>query len=162
MVEERSGFLTAYRIVKKNYAKYAFDGEVARLHGGRWNSKGSPAVYLSDSIPLAILEILVNLDDQASLFEWCLFEVLIPDEEIFDLPHDHLPNDWRENPAPSSTMAMGDTWIEQNQSLALKVPSATVPMGGFNIVINPKNTQFDSMVNGVKPEPFEIDPRLLD
>jgi hypothetical protein len=38
---------TTWRIVKRRYASSAFDGEGARLYGGRWNSPGTPVVYSS-------------------------------------------------------------------------------------------------------------------
>ena len=55
--------ITVYRIVKTKWAETAFDGEGARLFGGRWNSKGQSCVYLAGSESLAILEILVHLDN---------------------------------------------------------------------------------------------------
>ena len=158
-VEER-GIQTAYRIVKKKYRYNAFDGEGARLYGGRWNSKGKKAVYLSDAIPLAILEILVHLDDQAVLSEWCLFESIIPEDQILELPARALPQNWREHPAPVSTMVIGDTWLRGNESLALKVPSVTVPMGGHNLILNPSHPEFEKLLETMRWQPIEIDPRL--
>ena len=41
-----------YRLVKRKWLQTAFDGEGARLYGGRWNSKGKAGVYLpADSLP---------------------------------------------------------------------------------------------------------------
>ncbi|MBX9737808.1 MAG: RES domain-containing protein, partial [Phycisphaerales bacterium] len=37
----------AFRIVQSRFKQDAFSGEGARIHGGRWNSPGIPAVYLS-------------------------------------------------------------------------------------------------------------------
>ena len=53
--------MRAYRLAKARYADTALDGSGAKAHGGRWNSKGVPMVYASDSIALAALELLVHL-----------------------------------------------------------------------------------------------------
>ena len=37
-------------------------GEGARLYGGRYNPKDIPAVYASQTIALAVLEVLVHLN----------------------------------------------------------------------------------------------------
>jgi RES domain-containing protein len=47
-------------VVRRRYAGLA--GEGARLYGGRYNPPGIPAVYTSQSIALAVLEILVHID----------------------------------------------------------------------------------------------------
>lgn len=57
--------LSTFRIVKSRWASTAFDGEGARLHGGRWNSVGTRMVYTSASRSLAALEILVHLQGPA-------------------------------------------------------------------------------------------------
>ena len=49
-----------WRICKRAHA--AFDGEGARLAGGRWNRRGTRMVYASGSLSLAALEILVHCD----------------------------------------------------------------------------------------------------
>ena len=58
---------TGWRIVKTKYAAQAFDGEGARLYGGRWNSPGLRMVYNSENVALAALEILRHLV-KSSLF----------------------------------------------------------------------------------------------
>jgi RES domain-containing protein len=49
-----------YRLVKSRFAEQAFDGEGAKLAGGRWNSKGVTIAYAADSIALAALELLAR------------------------------------------------------------------------------------------------------
>ena len=41
--------MRVWRLVKTKYAASAFDGDGARMHGGRWNSVGVAAVYGADS-----------------------------------------------------------------------------------------------------------------
>jgi hypothetical protein len=52
--------VTTYRVVRRPYA--GLNGEGARRYGGRFNPPGVPAVYTSQSIALALLEILVHID----------------------------------------------------------------------------------------------------
>jgi len=59
--------ITAWRITKRKHKEVAFTGEGAEESGGRWNSEGTRIVYASSSISLAILEILVNLQDDKIL-----------------------------------------------------------------------------------------------
>ncbi len=160
-IKKKASTLRAYRIVKDKYCDNAFDGEGARLHGGRWNSKGTSAVYLSDSVSLAILEVLIHTNDQRSLANWCLFEMELPLDEVVELPIDMLPEDWNSSPAASSTMIMGDVWLRSDGPIALRVPSTAVPFGGNNFVINPQHPRFAKLIQGVAPFGVDIDPRLL-
>ena len=54
--------LTGWRIVPEDSAAKAFDGEGARLYGGRWNSVGVAMVYASQHKSLAALEARVHID----------------------------------------------------------------------------------------------------
>ena len=53
--------ITTWRITKAQHAHTAYDGEGARLAGGRWNKIGIPMIYTADSLALAALEIMVHL-----------------------------------------------------------------------------------------------------
>ena len=61
--------VTVWRICAPKYADTAYSGEGARIHGGRWNSKGRSVVYASESISLAVLEQLVHVEDLTALDE---------------------------------------------------------------------------------------------
>ena len=57
----------SWRLVHARYVAHAFDGEGARLYGGRWNSPGRPAVYTAGSLALAALEVLVHMQSRKAL-----------------------------------------------------------------------------------------------
>ena len=151
--------MRAYRLVKARHKDTALDGSGAKAHGGRWNSKGVAAVYASESVSLAALELLVHLHRSAVLNEYLLFSLEVPDEGVMWLDEGALPKDWRADPPPSSTAAIGDEWIASGLSLALSVPSTLVPMQR-NLLLNPAHDAFDAVIARASVEPFSFDSRL--
>lgn len=150
---------TAWRIVKARYAEQAFDGEGARLYGGRWNSPGVRVVYASDSIALAALELLTQLNDATLLPKFVTIAAEFDAGLASELERPKLPRDWRSHPAPAELQQLGDGWVKRGSSLALRVPSAVVPQQS-NWLLNPEHPEFSSL-EIAKPEPFEFDLRLL-
>jgi|TARA_B100000929_G_scaffold196298_1_gene155715 RES domain-containing protein len=148
-----------YRLVKRKWLQAAFDGEGARLYGGRWNSKGKACVYLASAESLAMLEVMVHLEDNQLLKEYALLEVTFPEEVLMQLPEDVLPADWRAEPAPPSTAEIGDDWLEGRSSLALAVPSVVAPRE-MNYLLNPEHPDFQAMVDSAKEVDFSPDRRL--
>jgi RES domain-containing protein len=149
---------TAWRIVQSKHLAHAFDGEGARLFGGRWNSPGRRAVYCASSISLATLEMLVHLPSSAILRSYRLIPVEIPDALIATLGSDRLPKDWNRSPAPPELQELGDAWMDSLASAAWKVPSAIVPLEA-NFLLNPAHPGFAKLKIG-KPIDYPIDPRL--
>lgn len=145
--------------MKARHAGTAFDGEGARVYGGRWNSPGTRLAYASDSIALATLEVLAHLQSTAILQSYVLTAIGFPVElvEVPDLAS--LPRGWRRYPAPPENQAVGDRWVAEGRSLVLRVPSAIIPSAG-NFLINPQHPQFSRAVIA-RPERFAFDPRLL-
>ena len=52
---------SAWRIVRAARVNSAFTGEGARVYGGRWNSRGTAVIYVSEHESLAALELFVHL-----------------------------------------------------------------------------------------------------
>jgi RES domain-containing protein len=152
--------IVAWRIVKRRFAATAFDGEGARRFGGRWNSPVRPVVYVSESRALATLEILAGLGSTASLAAWVLIGVRFPDEIVTgveDLPGG-LPEGWEAVPPSHVSQDVGDRWLEQGASAALRVPSVIVPAES-NYLLNPVHPDFARVEIGT-PEELRLDPRL--
>lgn len=148
----------AWRIVKASRAATAFDGEGARLYGGRWNSPGTAVIYAAQSQSLAVLELLVHLQASQLLASYKSIPVDFADDLIETVnPSDLHPN-WRDYPAPSALQRFGDRWVAERRSAVLQVPSVVVP-GELNFIINPRHPDFVHIVPG-SPESFEFDPRL--
>jgi len=152
--------IKAYRVTHNDYRESAFSGEGARLHGGRWNEKGSPVVYLSSDPALAVLEVLVHLEDDEELDNFCMYEVELSEEQIFIIQDELMPENWKEYPAPSSTVSFGQTWIESQVSLAMRVPSVTLSYASYNYVLNVNHAQFHMVANNAILIPLDLDSRL--
>ncbi|WP_016955353.1 RES family NAD+ phosphorylase [Catenovulum agarivorans] len=150
--------ISIYRIVKKKWAASAFDGEGARLFGGRWNNKGKACVYAASSESLALLEILVHLESDAILNSYTLLKSKLPPTEIMTLGT--LPQNWRAEPAPAQTAVIGDQWLKSEQSLALQVPSVIVPRE-YNYLINPLHPAMKTVLASVEEIEISIDSRLV-
>jgi RES domain-containing protein len=149
----------AWRIVKNRHAEKAFDGEGARLYGGRWNSPGVAVVYASESRALATLEVLAGLQTNSPLPEYVLIPAEFDDSIVVAVEPEELSADWRRNPPPSSTQRIGDDWIASGASAVLKVPSALVPLES-NYLFNPRHPAFSKVRVG-QPERLAMDPRLI-
>ncbi|WP_303856665.1 RES family NAD+ phosphorylase [Salinicola salarius] len=149
----------AYRLVKRKYQDTAFDGEGARLYGGRWNSPGRACVYVASSESLALLEIMVHLESYRLLDAYALLRLTLPTVSILSVGVEDLPDNWQEAPAPAETAELGDGWLTSGQSLALALPSVVAPRE-FNYMLNPGHPLFDPIVAAAEPLPFKPDPRL--
>ena len=151
--------LTAWRIVKTRHAGAAFDGEGARLYGGRWSSAGVRVAYASESVALAALEVLAGIGKVSLLPSYSLISAQFDESELEILPLSSLPAGWRAYPAPPELQRIGDKWIAENRSLALQVPSAIIETEA-NYLLNPAHASFAS-VKVSAAAPFELDARLI-
>ena len=152
--------ITAYRIIKSKRVATAFDGEGARLYGGRWNSIGTRVVYVAGSRSLATLEILVHTEDISTIEgQYSIIPVTFPEELVLRIPPADLPKSWSSPEPLAETQMFGDRWIRESRSAALEIPSA-VTNEENNYLLNPSHPDFASVAIGVAV-PFRIDPRLI-
>jgi RES domain-containing protein len=148
----------ARRIVKAKHAAAAFSGDGARKYGGRWNSPGKPVVYVSSTMSLAILEMLVHHGSQELLKQYVLFEVTFDEGLLTAVDPAALPKRWRASPPAAAVQEVGDAWVAKGASVVLRVPSAIVPTE-FNYLLNPAHPDFARIAVGPK-QPVQFDPRL--
>lgn len=149
--------LTLWRIAKTRHADSAFTGEGARLYGGRWNSVGVRVAYASESIALATLEVLAGLQRSAVLTAYSLVSARIDEAGVETLVS--LPAGWRKYPPSHESQMVGDRWVAERRSLALRVPSAIIEAES-NYLLNPEHPDFGG-ISISAPEPFAFDARLL-
>ena len=151
--------MRVYRLCKRAYADPALDGEGARLWGGRWNPPGRPLVYTSGSLPLAVLELLVNAEAAQLPSDLVTVTIEIPDVvSMATIEAGALPRGWRDHPAPAAVQAIGAEWLDSGRSAVLRVPSAVLPTD-FNLLVNPRRPDASHVVVAARG-PFAWDPRL--
>lgn len=139
--------MRAWRICRAPFAGLSGDG--ARLYGGRWNSAGHPVIYAASTAALAVLEVRVHLDLPLDL---------LPDDYVLvtiDLGELSIENVAEIPPLPQ---AFGDTWLREQRSPLLRVPSAIVPES-TNLLLNVAHpASSDARVASTRP--FAFDRRL--
>lgn len=122
------------------------------IAGGRWNPIGTPILYTAEHLSLACLEVLVHLDKR-------------------QLPRDYVwsRTDLNATPAklcevmPTSIVAcqtLGAAWAGGNTALAVQVPSAVIPEGESNILLNAAHPAYQNLVSST-PRRFQFDQRLF-
>jgi len=150
--------INAWRIVSANHKDKAYTGDGARVHGGRWNSKGVAVVYTADSLALASIEMIVNLPAPKMLQKYVRISAYISLDLVLELSEVDLPEDWNSRPISPSTRAIGDRWVKEQSSAVLRVPSIVVP-DEYNYLLNPNHPDFVKIEIG-KPIIYYFDPRL--
>lgn len=129
------------------------------MFGGRWNHRGTRVVYTSSTLSLAVLELLVHLDDDELAKDYVGIPADIPDPvEITRIRASSLPREWRHFPRPQALADLGSRWAAARETAVLAVPSAIVPHE-LNYMLNPLHPHFTRIRIG-RPEPFSFDPRL--
>jgi RES domain-containing protein len=147
-----------YRISKSAHIR-DLTGVGARLYGGRWNHRGVPLLYTSESRSLATVEYLVHLSLPEAPRDLSMAKLEVPDDIVpGELDPSSLPKNWRKSPAPIKLAELGSEWAKSRRSLLLRVPSAVVEQE-HNILINPTHDDI-SRVKLVKIEPYRLDERL--
>lgn len=143
--------MNLWRLARASFA--ALDGEGARRFGGRWNSPGRPAVYLSDHPALAVLEVLVHLDLPGELLpdDYTLLTVTAEGASI--------AAEDQQFRSPARSRAAGDRFLEQGAACLLSVPSVIVPEAR-NLILNPRHPEAAKLAITARRR-FKFDPRLL-
>lgn len=138
-------------------------GAGAKQSGGRWNKKGTPVVYASESIALACLETLVHINAQGLPLTRYLVRIDIP-KKVWDLAKKLNMKTagfaWDALPAGTASIEKGQKWLQSNASALLLVPSVVIPQAS-NVLINPLHPDV-KLIKAKKIEKFSYDPRLVD
>jgi RES domain-containing protein len=151
--------ITAWRIVKAEYADEVFSGEGGRGFKARWHSTGHRIVYTAGSKSLAALEWLVRTPRPRRLSDYVIATCTFPEVIVEDVDESRLPANWRDYPPPKELPKIGVEWLLSRSSAILSVPSAVVPEER-NYLLNPEHEHFGS-IDCSLASPFEIDLRLL-
>jgi RES domain-containing protein len=140
--------VTSYRVARRPYA--TLTGEGARRYGGRFNPPGIPVVYTSQSIALAVLEILVHLDKSEVPMDYVVMAIRFPGRKIVRRSGKNLIG------ANQFTHARFKSAFYRWP--VLRVPSVIVPHE-YNFVLLPEANGFAATIEWI--EPLSFDSRLL-
>jgi RES domain-containing protein len=145
-----------YRLTNGDHIK-DLSGNGSKLYGGRWNSVGHNAIYATQNISLAVLEILVHVKKYNCPLDYHLLNISIPENIKPTVIHaEKLKKTWKDDPAYSQFM--GDEFLKSKQSLVLQVPSAIVEQEN-NFLLNPDHPDAFK-IKIVSTRLFEFDKRL--
>jgi RES domain-containing protein len=165
LVENPSGpsTITVYRIQKLSREADLLTGVGASLTGGRWNPKGVPIVYCASNPELALLEVLVHLDQSQRVNHQPLsvFGIQIPDHLLFECPIETLPEGWNAHPRTAvSESFLASLHAHGRKHLAYRVPSTILPLSpSRNILIDPTHPSIRE-VTYQSHFPIQLDSRL--
>ena len=96
---------SAWRIVRAARVNSAFTGEGARVYGGRWNSRGTAVIYVSEHESLAALELFVHLTPLSPNDRYLSFRLEWEDKLTEYFPVKNLPANWNAEPPTISNYA---------------------------------------------------------
>lgn len=154
---------TVWRIATDapDYEADDLSGEGAKRTGGRWNERGVPMVYASETRALACLETVVHLTAGGLPFNRYLVAVSVPDDIWTDAQTESaasVPVGWDAEPAGRASIKFGTEWARSGRTALLVVPSAIVAEES-NILINPRHAD-SSRITASKVRKWLHDPRF--
>ncbi len=155
-----------WRLDSAEFAPAALKGEGAKLYGGRWNTVGTPMVYLSTTLSSAAMEKFVNLPRLARHQGLQALCFTVPDEliETCTVPRP-LPAGWRSLGDSPAAQRWGAAWCASMASVAARVPSLLLPLDLYegriehNVILNPLHEAI-TRVSLEMQLPFSFDPRV--
>lgn len=152
-----------YRLTQKKYSDDPFSLIGAKLYGGRWNSKGTEALYFAESESLCTLEVFVHINNDPEIInKYNLYRIEIPDTLILKLEIDDLPMNWRTIPTNESTQEIGDQFLNAHNTdvVALQVPSSISPRDS-NYIVKPSHPMMREIFIKAEKLDFNFDPRIF-
>ncbi len=149
--------MIVYRFSHKKFST-ELRGTGARLFGGRWNPVGIPVVYASESISLALLEVIANAGSIDDLRMIQPTKITIPDSiTSLQIQLDSLKKNWFAD--FDYTQWMGKEILLSSKSLLIQCPSAIIPQEK-NYLINPLHPDSKQIKASIVTS-FRFDERLF-
>ncbi len=129
------------------------------LASGRWHTRGSPVVYLSDHPALALLETLAHfefdsIEDLPTSYK--LIRVDTMDANMNLASEKVLGDEWAHNEA--LTRNYGDQWLAAGSHPLFRVPSVIIPHS-HNYILNPAHRDAGS-IKILDVADYRLDGRL--
>ena len=151
--------MEVYRLSREKFAS-TISGKGAAIKGARWNSVGVELIYTAANRSLAMAEVAVHFTLATLPIDYMMITLFIPDNtSLQKLNITDLPADWNTFPHPTTTQAIGDKFISENNFCLLQIPSA-VTLGDYNILINPNHPDFKK-IKIIDTVNFPLDNRIF-
>ena len=94
---------------------------------GRWSPAGRHAIYTSQHVSLAMLEVLVHAPNPLQRkIPRVLFRLDVEEQFVSERSIRAVPKPFPPSTAAEETQPLGDAWITSGTSVGLLVPSAIV------------------------------------
>jgi RES domain-containing protein len=136
-------------------------GKGAEGAGGRWNAKGAPMVYTSQTRALACLETVVHFNAGGLPLNRYLVQIDVPDaiwKAAVVQSAAALDIGWDAEPPGRVSIDLGTAWLRAKTSALMIVPSVIVPEE-LNVLLNPLHPDSRGLT-GKKVRKWVYDPRL--
>jgi len=148
------GLMLVYRIEKEKYLPTIFEGQAGKDHNFRWNTKGHPIIYASESKSLALHEKGGNLSRPSYGIpaDYLVAIIEIPDRDYERVAINKLPKGWDDFAEYHPTSQQIGDKFTRSKALALFVPS-TMVKGEYNVLLNP---------NVIKKHKVKLITELID
>jgi RES domain-containing protein len=151
--------MRVFRLCKARYSDSVLSGDGGLHADGRWHTHGRPIVYCASSESLAVLELRVHIGAFLPRDGFVMHEIDFPDTLIEIMDPQQLPIGWNGVPHSHVSQAVGDAWLKQRRSTALRLPSIQSKTE-FNLLLNPKHENAKSLIIR-STRAYEFDPRLF-
>jgi RES domain-containing protein len=118
-----------YKTIHKDYIRgwANYQKTSSYRNGARWNSKNTPAMYLSANPQNAMLEIAnyaVSPKIANTLYRIVVFE--FPELRLLAVTPSQLPKQWNDAAHSTVTQQAGDAWLTSGRHDAFIAPSVTI------------------------------------
>lgn len=155
---QRKHTFVCYRIGDPNGDFPIYDARGSSLFPGRWNTPDTPVIYASENYSTAMLEKLVHGSGHLPPNQHYVVINVPSGTSYEDIASDALPG-WA-TPEPTVSRDFGATWVREQRSAVLLVPSFVVRLER-NVVINPAHPDTTRFEIGA-PQPVWWDRRLFN
>lgn len=148
-----------YRLCEARYSDRILEGEGGLRSDGRWHHAPRAVIYASTTESLAVIEARIGLGKTPPEDDYILHTIEIRDDAVQALEIADLPPDWAGRPAPHSTRAFGDEWLERAEHLALRLPSIH-SHSEYNVLLNPAHPAAAGLAV-IEQRGYDFDPGLF-
>ena len=151
--------MIVFRVCGSKYSDNISGESSRKQRGNRWNSFGTPMLYTSDTPALCAVEMHQYIPPSFVPLEYSILKIEIPDVEPL-LVDDAFFKDPTWINDIKTTQSIGDYFINENEYLVMKVPSAMITYCS-NYLINPMHKDFKE-VKIIDTLSFPIEGKLFD